>query len=46
MDKEIDSNGYEYVDLELPSKTLWATCNIGANKPSDYGMYFQWGDTQ
>ena len=41
---EINSNGYEYVDLELPSGTLWATCNVGASKPSDYGLYFQWGD--
>lgn len=43
--KEINSNGYDYVDLRLPSGTLWATCNVGANKPSDYGLYFQWGDT-
>lgn len=45
MDKEINNNGYEYVDLGLPSGTLWATCNVGASKPSDYGLYFQWGDT-
>lgn len=36
---------YEYVDLGLPSGTLWATCNVGASKPSDAGLYFQWGDT-
>lgn len=41
----INNNGYEYVDLGLPSGTLWATCNVGANKPTDYGLYFQWGDT-
>ena len=41
-----DSNGYEYVDLGLPSKTLWATMNVGASKASDAGLYFQWGDTQ
>ena len=40
------ANGYEYVDLGLPSGTLWASCNIGASKPSDYGLYFHWGDTQ
>ena len=34
---------YEYVDLGLPSGTLWATMNVGASKPSDYGLYFQWG---
>ena len=46
MDKKINNNGFDYVDLELPSGTLWATMNVGANKPSDYGLYFQWGDTQ
>ena len=45
MNKEINNNGYDYVDLGLPSGTLWATCNIGASKPSEYGLYFQWGDT-
>ena len=30
----------------MPSGTLWATCNVGASKPSDAGLYFQWGDTQ
>ena len=44
--KKINNNGFEYVDLELPSGTLWATMNVGASKPSDYGLYFQWGDTQ
>ena len=37
-------NGHEYVDLGLPSGTLWATCNIGANKPEDYGDYYSWED--
>ena len=46
MDKEINNNGYDYVDLDLPSGTLWATKNVGASSPSDYGLYFQWGDTQ
>ena len=32
--------------MELPSGTLWATCNVGASKPSESGLYFQWGDTQ
>ena len=44
--KSINNNGYPYVDLDLPSGTLWATYNVGADKPSDYGKYFQWGDTQ
>ena len=34
-----------YVDLGLPSGTLWATCNIGANAPEDYGDYYAWGET-
>ena len=45
MDKGINNNGFDYVDLGLPSGTLWATCNVGASKPSDAGLYFQWGDT-
>ena len=45
MDKEINNNGFEYVDLGLPSGTLWATMNVGASKPSESGLYFQWGDT-
>ena len=36
-------NGFEYVDLGLPSKTMWATCNVGATKPKDYGLLFQFG---
>jgi len=35
-------NGLEYVDLGLPSGTLWATCNIGAEKFSDFGDYLTW----
>ncbi len=37
---------HEYVDLGLPSGTLWATCNVGADNPEDYGDYFAWGETQ
>ena len=33
---------HEFVDLGLPSGTLWATCNVGASKPEDYGDYFSW----
>lgn len=36
----------EYVDLGLPSGTLWATRNIGANTPVEYGDYFAWGETK
>lgn len=37
-------NGYEYVDLGLSVK--WASCNIGATKPEEYGSYFAWGETK
>ena len=37
--------GHDYVDLGLPSGTLWATCNVGASSPSDYGNYYAWGET-
>ena len=35
-----------YVDLGLPSGLLWATCNVGADSPEEYGDYFAWGETQ
>ena len=38
-----NEHGFEYVDLGLPSGTMWATCNVGANKPEDYGLLFQFG---
>lgn len=38
-------NGHEYVDLGLPSGTLWATCNVGATRPEEYGNYIAWGET-
>ena len=37
---------YDYVDLGLPSGILWATCNVGATVPEDYGDYFAWGETE
>ncbi len=37
--------GHDYVGLSLPSGTLWATCNVGATNPEDYGDYFAWGET-
>lgn len=38
-------NGHDYVDLGLPSGTLWATCNVGADSIGDYGDRFAWGET-
>ena len=40
-----DLNGHAYVDLGLPSGLLWATCNVGATTPEEYGDYFAWGET-
>ena len=37
-------NEHEYVDLGLPSGLLWATCNVGANTPEEYGDYFAFGE--
>ena len=39
-------NGHQYVDLGLPSGTLWATMNVGANSETDKGLYFGWGETE
>ena len=41
----VESEEHEYVDLGLPSGTKWATCNVGANSPEEYGDYFAWGET-
>lgn len=38
-------NGHDYVDLGLPSGTLWATCNVGATTPEGYGNFYSWGET-
>ena len=37
---------HAWVDLGLPSGTLWATCNVGAVMPYEYGRYFAWGETE
>lgn len=39
-------DGRQYVDLALPSGTLWAAWNVGAEKPEDYGDFFAWGETE
>ena len=41
---ENQCNGYEYVDLDLPSGTLWATKNVGASSPAEKGDYFAWAE--
>ena len=37
-------NNHEYVDLGLPSGLRWATTNVGATNPEDYGGYYAWGE--
>ena len=45
LENVLTHNGYEYVDLGLPSGLKWATCNVGASSPEEYGLYFAWGET-
>lgn len=40
----VEDNYHEYVDLGLSVK--WATCNVGADSPEEYGDYFAWGETE
>lgn len=43
---EAPSQTYEAVDLGLPSGIKWATCNVGATAPEEYGCYYAWGETE
>ena len=45
LNEVVRLGGHDFVDLGLPSGTLWATCNVGANSPEEYGDYFAWGET-
>lgn len=45
-DEPVTPDNHEYVDLGLPSGTLWATCNVGADSPEEYGDYFAWGEIE
>lgn len=44
--EEGPSSSYQMVDLGLPSGIKWANMNIGAEQESDFGLFFQWGDTE
>lgn len=46
FDEIDDTDDGQPVDLGLPSGTLWMKSNVGATKPSGFGKFFQWGDTQ
>ena len=45
-DSKPNPDTVEYVDLKLPSGTKWATCNLGAKQPKEYGDYYAWGETK
>jgi hypothetical protein len=42
---QIVPQSHDFIDLGLPSGTLWATCNVGAISAEEYGDYFAWGET-
>ena len=42
----VEVGGHYAVDLELPSGVKWATCNVGASSPEEYGGYYAWGETE
>lgn len=44
--QEYLSDDAKAIDLGLPSGTKWASCNIGANKPEEYGNYYAWGEIE
>lgn len=46
MDTNMNINSNEWVNLGLPSGLLWASCNVGAAKPEEYGNYYSYGETQ
>ena len=45
-DTPVNKEEHECVDLALPSGTLWATCNVGADSPEKFGFFFAWGETE
>ena len=44
--KVLKQNQYEFIDLCLPSGTLWADRNVGAKTETEYGDYFAWAETK
>lgn len=41
-----DSHHPHLIDLGLPSGTMWACCNVGANAPKEFGGKYAWGETE
>lgn len=39
-------NGHEYVDMGFTSGVKWATCNVGATLPTEYGEHYAWGEIE
>jgi hypothetical protein len=46
VSRDVNLNGHDYVDLDLPSRTLWARKNVGVLSPDESGLYFQCGSVQ
>ena len=46
VEKPNSEIGHDWVDLGLPSGLKWATCNVGASQPEEYGDYFAWGEVE
>ncbi len=46
QEQQNEKSNADCVDLGLPSGKIWATCNLGANTPEEYGTYFAWGEVE
>ena len=46
LDSQETESKYNAIDLGLPSGRKWATCNVGASSPEEYGSYYAWGETE
>lgn len=46
LNAAIDNSPAEAIDLGLPSGIKWASCNVGATSPEDYGTYYAWGEIE
>ena len=46
LEWEFNEVNYESIDLGLPSGVKWATFNVGATTPEEYGNYYAWGETE
>ncbi len=39
-----ENSAHQYVDMGL--SVMWATCNLGADSPEEFGDYFAWGEKE